>query len=71
MKQKLFILSAATFLFMACNNNAKTTNEASGDTIDAYRQVGVENVNGNLPDTTDAIDLSTNKDSTQVKDTMP
>jgi hypothetical protein len=44
-----------------------------GKDVDSYRQVGVENVNGNIPDTTDAIDLSTKKtdSSTLKKDSLP
>ena len=69
MKKIIGVLMISAGLF-ACNNQESTTNEAVGEDVDPYRQVGVENVNGNIPDTTDAIDLSTQKDSTVVADTV-
>lgn len=59
MKKISFILSLS-LLFFACNSN-KTSNEKSGEDVDPYRNVGVDNVNGNIPDTTNTINLSTNK----------
>ena len=46
---------------MSACNNAKTSNEKVGEGVEPYRQVGVENVNGNIPDTSNSIDLSTRK----------
>lgn len=58
--KKLFILAGMTIIMSACNN-AKTSNEKVGEDIEPYRQVGVQNVNGNIPDTSNSIDLSTRK----------
>ena len=69
--KKLFILTGATLIMMACNNE-KTSNEARGEEVEPYRQVGVENVNGNIPDTTNSIDLSTEKpDSATITTDTP
>lgn len=46
--------------FMACTQQAKTENTET----ETYNRVGVENVNGSMPDTTNSIDLSTHNDST-------
>lgn len=65
MKKLSFILSFSLLLF-ACNDQ-KTSNEEMGEDIDPYPNVGVENVIGNIPDTINTIDLSTNKvDSANV-----
>ena len=53
----LFFVSA-TFFFTSCTNNKEKKTPT-------YNEVNVKNVNGNIPDTTNAIDLSTKKtDST-------
>lgn len=65
MKKFCLIFSTAC-IFLACNSNKKS-NEKVGEDIEPYRQVGVQGVNGNIPDTTNSIDLSTNKvDSLKV-----
>lgn len=65
MKKISFILSLSLLLF-ACNSN-KTSNEKRGEDVDPTQNVGVDNVNGNIPDTTNTINLSTNKvDSAKV-----
>ncbi|MEO8763709.1 MAG: hypothetical protein ABI416_05450 [Ginsengibacter sp.] len=58
MKKILFILATTVFIF-GCNSGDKKDDETKTDS-----QVGVPNVNGNIPDTTNAIRLSTD-----VKDT--
>lgn len=70
--KKSLIMFATVFVFISCNSN-KHSNEKVGEDVDPYRQVGVENVNGNIPDTTNSINLSTNKvDSINLpKDTSP
>ncbi len=52
----------------SCSSNDKKTNEDSK----TKNEVGVQNDNGGIPDTTNAINLSTHKkDTTQKsKDTM-
>ena len=69
--KKFCIILSTTFVLFACNSN-KTSNEKVGKDIEPYRQVGVENVNGNIPDTTNSINLSTNKvDSLKVPSDSP
>lgn len=58
--KKFCLIISTSFIFLACNSD-KTSNEKVGEDIEPYRQVGVKNVNGNIPDTTNSIDLSTNK----------
>lgn len=56
----MFIIGIV-FVIYGCNSNG--TKKA--DDTKTYNQTGVQNVNGNIPDTTNAIDLSTHKkDST-------
>ena len=65
MKKLSFILSLSLLIF-ACNSQ-KTSNEKMGEDVDPHQNVGVDNVNGNIPDTTNTINLSTNKvDSANV-----
>jgi hypothetical protein len=66
MKQ-ILICAAAVFLF-ACSNQSKTpdTNESPG-------APNVQNVNGNVPDTSNSVDLSGSGkpvDSSYAKDSM-
>lgn len=68
MKNLSFILVLSLLLF-ACSSDKKS-NEKVGEDVEPYGNVGVENVNGGIPDTTNTIDLSTNKvDSTMILDT--
>jgi hypothetical protein len=65
--KKLFILCAVSISLLSCNSNNKSNSKA-GEKVEPYSKVGVENVNGNIPDTTNAIDLSTKKvDSAATK----
>ena len=69
--KKFCIIFSTACIFLACNSN-KTSNEKAGKEVDPYRQVGVENVNGNIPDTTNSINLSTKKvDSLKVSTDTP
>ena len=62
----LLLFVSIIFLFTSCNNNKEKKTPT-------YNEVNVKNVNGNIPDTTNAIDLGTrktdsangNKDATQ------
>lgn len=64
MKKIIFIIALSAGIFSCSSNDKKTTE----DTKDK-NEVGVQNVNGNIPDTTNAINLSTHKtDTTQSKD---
>lgn len=53
------LLFAAAFPACKSNNNKDKKTET-------YREVNVKNVNGNIPDTTNAIDLGTKKDTSSV-----
>jgi hypothetical protein len=66
MKRNLLVCVLFSLSFFACNN--KKSNNNSGKNSETYREVPVPNVNGNIPDTTNSIDLSTKKDSSVVKD---
>lgn len=58
--KKIFILPVLiATTFFACNN--KKSNSKVGKDADTYQEVPVPNVNGNIPDTTNSIDLSTKK----------
>lgn len=62
MKKLLFILLiAGTF---SCDSNKKVEVEESGNTP------GIQNVNGNIPDTMNSINLDNNADSGMVKDSL-
>lgn len=55
--KKLLVIIAASALISSC---ASKEEETTGET---NNEAGVQNVNGNIPDTTNAIDLSTSRDS--------
>jgi len=60
--KKLFIIMLSPLIFSCSSNDKKTTEETKNE-------AGVQNVNGNIPDTANSINLSTHKnDSAQVKD---
>lgn len=59
------VLIGALFFTISCNNSKKNDQTDSG-TI----QPGIENVNGNIPDTSNTITLDTS-DSTSKKDPLP
>lgn len=61
--KKYFLIITFITLVYGCNNSDKTT--TTEDTQNK-NEVGVPNVNGNIPDTTNAIDLSTNKKDTTM-----
>lgn len=66
--KKVVFMSIITSIIFSCSSNDKktTTNDSKNN-----NQVGVPNVNGNIPDTTNAINLSTHKkDSTVAKDSV-
>lgn len=51
----IFLIFVSTiFIFTSCKNNKEKKTPT-------YNEVNVKNVNGNIPDTTNAIDLNTKK----------
>lgn len=56
--KKLLVIIAASALIYSCASKEEETS-----TEEIKNEAGVQNVNGNIPDTTNAIDLSTSKDS--------
>lgn len=66
--KRVFTIIISTITIFGCNSGSeKNTNS---DSTKTYDQVGVPNVNGNIPDTTNAINLTHNADSTgNSKDT--
>lgn len=64
--KKYSIILALSLFTITCSEQ-QTSNEKVGEDVDPYGNVGVDNVNGNIPDTINTIDLSTNKvDSAKV-----
>jgi hypothetical protein len=57
MKKIFVVIAASAFIFSCSSKDEKTTGETKNE-------AGVQNVNGNIPDTTNAIDLSTSKKDT-------
>lgn len=66
--KKIFLLTAVTAIIYSCSSN----DEKIKKNADTNNQVGVQDGTGNVPDTTNAINLSTHKkDTTQnAKDSM-
>ena len=60
--KKIFIV-AIVFTIFSCTSGDKTTVDGTKNS----NQIGVPNVNGNIPDTTNAINLSTLKNDTTAK----
>jgi len=60
MKRLFSIIILMTVIF-ACNSTSEK--KANSDSTKTYNQVGVPNVNGNIPDTTNAIDLTHKPDT--------
>ncbi len=67
MKKTLIIIALLQVMYSCSSNEKKTTEDSQ-----TQNEVGVQNNNGGIPDTTNAINLSTHKtDTTQKsKDTM-
>lgn len=62
MKKGLLVVTLFTIIYSCNNSNKKATEETKVE-------VPVENVNGNVPDTTNSIGLDTHtKDTFKVKD---
>jgi hypothetical protein len=62
--KKIFVATTIVSLFFSCtSSDKKNTTEDSK----SQNEVGVSNVNGNLPDTTNAINLSTHKKDSSIK----
>ena len=59
--KKIMVIIGIVYVVSGCNS----ADRKKTDDTKTYNQSGVQNVNGNIPDTTNAIDLSTHKkDST-------
>ena len=58
--KKIFI-AAIVLILISCQSNETTTEDTKNN-----NQVGVPNVNGNIPDTTNTINLSTQKKDTVI-----
>jgi hypothetical protein len=57
--KKLLVITGILIAVSACNSNDKTKED-----IETPNKAGVQNVNGNIPDTTNAIDLNHTTDTT-------
>lgn len=63
---KKIVIGASVLFILSCNSEEKKVEETKDK-----NEAGVQNVNGNMPDTTNAIDLNTHKtDSAVVKDSL-
>lgn len=63
---KNILIVAFAFIIFSCNSNDSKTSEDTN----TKNEVGVQNVNGGIPDTTNAINLSTHKKDTTMKDSL-
>jgi hypothetical protein len=63
MKKNFIAIAFCSVVFFACNHQKNK----SGKDSETYRTVPVPNVNGNIPDTTNSIDLSTKKGSSHIQ----
>ena len=60
---KNILIVAFGFIIFSCNTSDKKTTEDTS----TKNEVGVQNDNGGIPDTTNAINLSTHKKDTTMK----
>lgn len=60
---KFIFIPLFVFTFFSCTSNSSKSVEDTGSKI----ETGVQNVNGNIPDTTNSINLSTHKKDTVLK----
>lgn len=67
--KKLFVFLSGSLFMIACNSSGDTSTSKDSTT---NNQTNVENVNGNVPDSTSGIDLnhSLPVDSSHVKDSV-
>lgn len=65
MKKVTLFFAIVIFLNSCSSDKSKTT-----ETSKSNMEVGVQNANGNMPDTTNAINLSTQKKDTTKKDSI-
>lgn len=62
--KKILFIALSTVIFGCSSKEEETTEETTSP-------AGIQNVNGNIPDTTNSIDLSTEKkDTVQSKDSL-
>jgi hypothetical protein len=64
--KKIMLAALTASLFIACNSNDSTND--SGETTSGDKVSAVENVNGNIPDTTNTINLGGDKDTSATPD---
>ena len=57
MKKNLFILAFVAF-FASCGNDGTSTSETDSTSAPGTSTPAVENVNGNVPDTTNSVSLN-------------
>ena len=62
--KNLILFFAVLTSFYSCSSDKTKTNESSKTNM----EVGVQNANGNMPDTTNAINLSTQKKDSTNRD---
>jgi hypothetical protein len=61
-RMKKILIATVSLMLLSCgSNDSKTTEDTK-----SKNEVGVQNVNGGIPDTTNAIDLSTHKKDTTM-----
>ncbi|HEV8080462.1 MAG TPA: hypothetical protein VGP43_07115 [Chitinophagaceae bacterium] len=60
--KNILTITATSLLIIGCASNDKKTTEDA----ETKNEVGVQNPNGNIPDTTNAINLSTHKKDTTM-----
>lgn len=65
MKKFILFFAIAAILNSCSSDKSKTT-----ETSKSNMEVGVQNANGNMPDTTNAINLSTQKKDSTKKDSV-
>jgi hypothetical protein len=63
--KKIVVIALSVVMFSCSSNDKKTTEESK-----TPNEAGVQNANGNIPDTTNAINLSTHKTDTTQKDSL-
>jgi hypothetical protein len=54
--KNIFSIIILTTIIFGCNSSSEK--KTNSDSTKTYNQVGVPNVNGNIPDTTNAINLT-------------
>ncbi len=58
---------AVVLVSFMCTCNSEEKKDTEEEKVETNNQAGVSNVNGNMPDTTNAINLTTHNDSAVIK----